>query len=161
MGVVFVGAILAVMLNTVDLLVIKLTSALTATVAGNFKTVIVILVAWAIFKNEIRVQQIVGYSFVVFGVCVYNVQKFISRRQTPTSDQYSSSSATNSSFSILDEMDNDAWDADVALEDPRPYDTTDDVKIVEVELQLINGGFHDPSKAKSNKAGYSCVPIEE
>lgn len=69
------GGALALGLNLGDILLVDRSSALTSTVIGTVKTVVVIGVSWLTFRNEISLLNLSGYGMCMVGVVMYNVFK--------------------------------------------------------------------------------------
>jgi len=74
--VLILSGVIAFLLNIFTFLVIKSTSPLTYTVAGNFKVVLSITVSVAVFQNEISKFNALGCAVAVLGVMWYNHIKF-------------------------------------------------------------------------------------
>jgi len=70
--VLILSGIIAFLLNIFTFLVIKSTSPLTYTVAGNFKVVLSITISVAVFQNEITIFNAFGCAVAVVGVMWYN-----------------------------------------------------------------------------------------
>jgi len=78
--VLFLSGIIAFLLNVFTFLVIKATSALTYTVAGNFKVVLSITISVAIFRNDITLFNGIGCAVAILGVMWYNQIKYEENR---------------------------------------------------------------------------------
>lgn len=76
-----ISGCIAFLLNVTTFLVIRKTSALTYTVAGNFKVVFSIATSVAIFKNEIGIFNMVGCLVALLGVMWYNHIKLVESQQ--------------------------------------------------------------------------------
>eukprot|EP00736_Rhodelphis_marinus_P014154 Rmarinus@m.11842 len=130
-GIVLVGASIAFLLNSIELLLIKITSALTLCVAGTFKTVLVVTIAWIFFRNPISSLAVAGYAVVFVGVLLYNISKF--KRMTDIQDKEYTlvglGEMRDDGRNMLSLMDSDEDD------DPFGLGSDDDD---EVELQLAS-----------------------
>jgi solute carrier family 35 protein E3 len=71
----------AFLLNLSVFFAIKSTSALTFTVFGNLKVVIVIILSVIIFQNEITVWNGVGCVVAFVGICLYSYQEYTIKEQ--------------------------------------------------------------------------------
>lgn len=71
----------AFLLNLSVFFAIKSTSALTFTVFGNLKVVIVIILSVIIFQNEITVYNGLGCIVAFVGICAYSYQEYTIKEQ--------------------------------------------------------------------------------
>jgi len=71
-----VSGLIAFLLNVSQFFVIQKTSALTFTVAGNFKLVISVSFSVMIFKNTITFLNAVGCATAIVGVAWYNQLRY-------------------------------------------------------------------------------------
>eukprot|EP01112_Ceratiomyxa_fruticulosa_P012178 TRINITY_DN3361_c0_g1_i2.p1 TRINITY_DN3361_c0_g1~~TRINITY_DN3361_c0_g1_i2.p1 ORF type:complete len:328 (-),score=45.02 TRINITY_DN3361_c0_g1_i2:53-1036(-) len=74
------SGVIAFLLNVFTFLVIKCTSALTYTVAGNFKVVFSIIISVAIFRNKVTIYNGLGCAIAILGVMWYNQIKLEENR---------------------------------------------------------------------------------
>eukprot|EP00164_Ancoracysta_twista_P008253 GFYU01011871.1.p1 GENE.GFYU01011871.1~~GFYU01011871.1.p1 ORF type:complete len:344 (+),score=91.44 GFYU01011871.1:280-1311(+) len=101
-----VGAFIAFLLNISEYLLIANTSALTICVAGVFKTVFVVHLSSAVFKNTLSTLNIVGFSVCFLGICLYNYLKF----------RDATSATQKVDYNALPSQDS-AWDPDISDEE--------------------------------------------
>jgi len=80
--VLFASATIAFMLNVTSFLVIKHTSPLTYTVAGNFKVVVSIVISVLVFKNQITIWNGVGCVTTIIGVMWYHKIRYDEHQST-------------------------------------------------------------------------------
>eukprot|EP00736_Rhodelphis_marinus_P009064 Rmarinus@m.24668 len=71
-GLVLLSSLVAFLVNLMNFLVTKYTSAVTLQVLGNVKTVLAIVVSVIIFRNPVTMQNIIGCSIILGGVYMYN-----------------------------------------------------------------------------------------
>lgn len=69
------SGIMSYILNVTLFIVLKATSSVTVTVAGNIKTVLVIGVSIMIFKNPVTIVNIIGCLIAIGGCCWYGLIK--------------------------------------------------------------------------------------
>jgi drug/metabolite transporter (DMT)-like permease len=77
----FLSGFVAFLLNLSVFFAIKSTSALTFTVFGNLKVVIVILLSVIIFQNEITAYNGMGCVVAFMGICAYSYQEYTIKEQ--------------------------------------------------------------------------------
>jgi len=75
------SGIIAFLLNVFTFYVIKFTSPLTYTVAGNFKVVLSITISVLIFKNEVTIMNGLGCAVAIIGVMWYNHIRYQANKQ--------------------------------------------------------------------------------
>jgi len=71
-----VGGLLAFMLQLSELFLIKYTSAVTMSVSGTAKLVLVVVISSLAFAHEMSPLNKFGCSLVMLGVLIYNLIKF-------------------------------------------------------------------------------------
>jgi len=71
-GVLLTSGVVAYLLNICTFFAIKSTSALTFTVFGNLKVVLVIIISVLIFRNEINIMNGIGCFVAILGIIWYN-----------------------------------------------------------------------------------------
>lgn len=69
------SGIISYILNVTLFIVLKATSSVTVTVAGNVKTVLVIGVSILMFKNPVTIMNIIGCLIAISGCCWYGLIK--------------------------------------------------------------------------------------
>jgi len=75
-GTLFLSGVVAYLLNICTFFAIKSTSALTFTVFGNLKVIVVIVISVLIFKNQIGVMNGVGCFIAIVGIIWYNAIEY-------------------------------------------------------------------------------------
>mmetsp|Transcript_3781 Transcript_3781/g.16443 ORF Transcript_3781/g.16443 Transcript_3781/m.16443 type:complete len:271 (-) Transcript_3781:618-1430(-) len=94
LGVLLFSAIVSFSLNATLFMVIKATSSVTATIAGNLKTLVVIIISIIIFKNPVQLWNYVGMTSALAGITWYGMIK--NKWQTTGTSEISEGSQTDS-----------------------------------------------------------------
>jgi len=108
-GVIKVGAVIAVAMVTAEFRVIQETDALTLMVAGSFKELLTVAAGVAVFDDPFGVTNAVGIGILIFGVALFNLRKYRQMKQASATDRYALAEGTDQDLECNDDIGETQW----------------------------------------------------